>query len=53
MAYWKNYRKYTSEVHALALGNSSDEEVNVSLHDDGSSIKRPMSEAREFLNCAQ
>ena len=31
MAYWRNYRKFSSEVHALALGNDSDEE-SVSLH---------------------
>ena len=39
MAYWKNYRKYASEVHALALGNSSDEEIPASLHDDARAIE--------------
>ena len=39
MAYWKNYRKYTSEVHALALGNDSDEEITASLHGDDSIIE--------------
>ena len=39
MAYWKNYRKYTSEVHALALGNNSDEEIPASLHGDDSKIE--------------
>ncbi|CAB3993355.1 Hypothetical predicted protein [Paramuricea clavata] len=33
MAYWKNYRKYTSQVHALALDNNNDEDVHC-LSDD-------------------
>ena len=40
MAYWKNYRKYASEVHALALENNSDEEIPASLHDDARAIER-------------
>lgn len=37
MAYWKKYRKFTSQAHALALGNTSDEEISEHCLLDGSS----------------
>ena len=32
MAYWRNYRKLTSEVEALAAAESSEDESIVNIH---------------------